>query len=85
MTTMTATEAKTRFGDLADQVRSGPIRVTRSGRDAMVIMSAEEFDRLVEIEDRYWGEQALAVVREQKPLGVEKSAKWLESAVQPTR
>lgn len=82
MTTMTATEVKKRFGELGDQLRSGPIRVTKSGRDTMVILSAEDFDRLTELEDRVWGERALEAVRSQKPLGVEATARWIESLVE---
>lgn len=82
MISMTATEVKNRFGELADQIRSGPIRVTKSGRDTMVIVSAEEFDRLSEIEDRVWGQRALEVVHTQKPLGVEATAQWIESLVE---
>lgn len=81
MVFMTATEAKKRFGELSEQVRSGPIRITRSGRDAMVIISADEYDRLLELEDRYWGEQAAAVVRNQKSLGTEATAEWLENVI----
>ena len=82
MTTMTATEVKNKFGELGDQLRSGPIRVTKSGRDTMVIVSAEQFDRLMEMEDRLWGEQALEVVRTQKTLGVEATAQWIENLVE---
>ena len=85
MTSMTATEAKNKFGELADQARSGPIAVTRSGRPVMVILSAEEFDHLAEIEDRYWGERALDTIRTQKPLGVEATAQWLEEVIEDKR
>ena len=82
MTTMTATEAKTKFGELESQVRTGPVRVTKSGRDTMVILSAEEYDRLIELEDRLWGERALEATRNQKSLGVGATAKWLEQLVE---
>jgi antitoxin Phd len=85
MTTMTATEVKKRFGELGDQVRSGPIRVTKSGRDAMVIVSADEYDRLTEMEDRLWGERALEVVRSGKPLGLEATAQWIQNLVEKAR
>ena len=81
MTTMTATEAKSRFGELVEKAQIEPIRVSKSGRDAVVILSAEEYDRLSELDDRYWGEQALNVVRTQKSLGVEGTAQWLEGLV----
>jgi len=82
MTTMTATEVKNRFGELGDQLRSGPIRVTKSGRAAMVIVAADEFDRLKQLEDRVWGERALEVIRTEKPLGVKETAKWLATLIE---
>jgi prevent-host-death family protein len=40
-------DAKARFSELVRRVRSeGPQRVTVHGRDAVVVMTAEEFDRL---------------------------------------
>ena len=85
MTTMTATEVKNRFGELADQVQAGPITITKSGRPSMVLISAEEFDRLTALDDRYWGEQALEAIRTQKPLSPEATSKWLESLVEGDR
>ncbi|ACP21753.1 conserved hypothetical protein (plasmid) [Sinorhizobium fredii NGR234] len=41
-------DAKARFSEVVRHAREdGPQRVTVRGRDAVVIMSAEEFDRLV--------------------------------------
>jgi prevent-host-death family protein len=40
-------EAKQRFSEVVARARSdGPQRVTKHGRDAVVIVSAEEYDRL---------------------------------------
>lgn len=40
-------EAKQRFSELVARARSeGPQRVTRHGRDAVVVVAAEEYDRL---------------------------------------
>lgn len=48
MRTLAATDAKNRFGELIDMVRSGPVRVQRQGRDVAVVLSPEEFRRLSE-------------------------------------
>jgi prevent-host-death family protein len=34
------------FGTLADQALSEPVRITKHGRDRLVMMSAVEYDRL---------------------------------------
>ena len=40
-------EAKQRFSELVARARSeGPQRVTKHGRDAVVVVAAEEYDRL---------------------------------------
>ena len=45
-------DAKNRFSELVrTALAHGPQRVTRSGRDAVVVMSAEEYDRLAAPED----------------------------------
>ncbi len=43
----TAADAKARFGEVIDRARSdGPQRVTRNGREAVVVLSAEAYARL---------------------------------------
>lgn len=44
MTTMTAKEAKNSFGKLIDAARRAPVTVTRNGRRAVVVISAEDYD-----------------------------------------
>ncbi len=48
MKTLTATDAKNRFGELIDMAQAGPVRVPRQGRDVAVVLSPEEFRRLSE-------------------------------------
>ena len=48
MNTITATDAKNRFGELIDMAQSEPVRVQRQGRDVAVVLSPEEFRRLSE-------------------------------------
>jgi antitoxin Phd len=48
MKTLTATEAKNRFGELMDMAQGEPVRVQRQGRDIAVVLSPDEFRRLSE-------------------------------------
>ena len=44
----TATEAKNRFGELLDAARREPVHIQKSGRTVAVILSAEEYQRMIE-------------------------------------
>jgi prevent-host-death family protein len=59
-------EAKQRFSELVARARrDGPQRVTKHGRDAVVVVAAEEYDRLA-------GEESdlLAFIRSAPDFGV---------------
>lgn len=43
---VSATEAKNRFGQLLEQARRGPVVIEKSGRRHSVLLSAEAYDRL---------------------------------------
>ncbi|CAN5188162.1 hypothetical protein BH09SUM1_BH09SUM1_06750 [soil metagenome] len=58
MHTVSATEAKTRLGEFLDLSRDEPIAIQRGGKDAAVLISNDEYERLVAIEDAWWGERA---------------------------
>lgn len=45
---ITASEAKKRLLELLDEVQQVPLLVTRSGQPAAVILSAEEYESLME-------------------------------------
>jgi antitoxin Phd len=60
MKTYDATTVKNRLGEVIDVARSEPVLVTRSGRDAVVILSAEEYSRFLELEDTVWSRKAAA-------------------------
>ena len=51
MKTLGASEAKNRFGELLDLARREPIQITKKGRNVAVVISIEEFERLLELED----------------------------------
>jgi prevent-host-death family protein len=48
MQTITANEAKTRFGELIDRVQREPVRVTRRNRIVGVMVSAEDYTAMRE-------------------------------------
>lgn len=54
----TATEVKNRFGKYLDAAQTEPVIVEKSGRDAAVLLSYQEYERLQALEDAYWAEQA---------------------------
>jgi len=72
-----ATIAKNKFGVLLDNAMTEPVIIEKKGRPVVVVLSVSEYQRLTDIEDRYWGEKALNAVKEGF-LGEEESKKWLE-------
>lgn len=48
MKSMSAKEAKNAFGLLLDTARAEPVNIVKHGRRVAVIVSAEEYDRLVD-------------------------------------
>ena len=45
-TRVSASEFQTAFGALSDKARHEPVVITKHGRDSLVVMSAEEWERL---------------------------------------
>ncbi len=58
-----ATEAKNKFGQILETAMSEPVAIGKKGRRVAVMMSMKEYQRLTDIEDRYWGEKALKAVQ----------------------
>lgn len=52
MKTMSAKEAKNGFGLLLDTARAEPVTIEKHGRPVVVVLSTEEYDRLVVCADR---------------------------------
>lgn len=50
MSTITATDAKNRFGQVLEEAQREPVRIQKSGRDVAVLVSAAEYQRLREAE-----------------------------------
>lgn len=60
-----ATELKTRLGKYLDAAIKEPVFVEKNGRNTAVIISFEQYNHLLELEDFYWGIKALE--SEQQP------------------
>lgn len=52
MQTINASEFQKRLGEFSDIARREPVAITRHGRASLVLLSAEDYDRLKRIEDR---------------------------------
>lgn len=72
----TATKAKNRFGELLDMSIAEPVAIEKKGRPVAVLLSFEEYQRLSELDDRYWGEKAQEALKSGF-LSVKDTAKWL--------
>ena len=52
MATTSASEFQKRLGEYTDIARREPVTVTRNGRPALVLLAAEDYQRLKRIEER---------------------------------
>ena len=50
----TATEVKNRFGEFMDRAQREPVTVDKSGRSYAVLISYEEYQRFLALEDAAW-------------------------------
>jgi prevent-host-death family protein len=69
MTKVTATELQSKTGAIIDQALLNPIQVTRNKRSVVVLVSAKEYERLIALEDAYWGEMAKLAVNTESVSG----------------
>lgn len=53
-----ATNAKNHFGEIMDAALREPVMIQRSGRNSVVMISAEDYESLEILSDRIWGERA---------------------------
>ena len=58
-THVSATDLKNKLGQYLETAMAEPIIVEKNGRPSSVILSYKEFKRLMELEDKWWGSQAL--------------------------
>jgi prevent-host-death family protein len=48
MAEITATDAKNRFGQVLEMAQAEPVRIQKNGRDVAVVLSAEDYRKLVQ-------------------------------------
>jgi prevent-host-death family protein len=77
MVTISATEAKNRLGEYIEQAHRAPVMVQKAGRNSVVIVDSAEYERLVAMEDAYWGERAMAA-KEAGYLSPEESMAFIQ-------
>ena len=77
MKEVAATEAKNRFGHLLEMAMSEPVAIEKKDRPVAVILSFAEYQRLIEIEDRLWGEKALKAL-ENGFVPEDETKSWLK-------
>lgn len=58
MIEVSASELQGKTGSVIEQAMRAPVRITRNHRPVAALLSNEEYERLLEIEDAYWGEMA---------------------------
>ena len=84
MKTYTAKDAKNRFGQLIDDVKSSPVSITRNGRNVAVMISTSDaklLDHLAQcLEEKYWSDR-IAEAEEGGYLSIEESNKILQDAL----
>ncbi len=72
-----ATEVKTRFGEFMDKAQKEPVTVEKTGRSYAVLIGYDEYQRLVALEDAYWGARAREAEKSGY-VGTEESMRILE-------
>ena len=76
-----AAKAKNRFGEMLDTAQREPVIIQKHGRTVAVLLSGldyEEYQRLVGLDDAWWGEQAMKVLKNPKFIGPVKSRKLMD-------
>lgn len=53
-----STEAKDNFGEVLDNSRKEPVKITRNNKEIAVVVSIEEYNRLIELEDSWFAAKA---------------------------
>ena len=77
MRTLTATEIRHKFGEVVEGLKTEPVLVEKSGRPVAVILAYETYERLQELEDAWWGEQANQAMAEGL-LSAKATTSWLK-------
>jgi prevent-host-death family protein len=75
-----ATELKTRLGQYLEAAIKEPVVIERSGRNTAVIISIDEYNRFLALEDYYWGMRAIEA---EKEASVDNGLEFLRETVNP--
>jgi len=70
MKEINARTAKNRFGQLLDYAQRGPVRVTRRGRPAGVLLSEEQYQRLLGVAWDRLGDTVISARRQAAEKGL---------------
>lgn len=76
--TITAKDAKNRFGELLDAARVAPVHITKNGREVAVMLSQEAYQQFEMAEDAQWSARAQKVLATAEFVGPRKSAALLQ-------
>ncbi len=58
MITINETEAKNRFDTYLQKSKNGPVIIEKNNQPSAILISHEEYERLVTYEDAYWAKKA---------------------------
>ena len=75
-----ATELKTRLGQYLEAAIKEPVVIEKSGRNTAVIISIDEYNRFLALEDYYWGMRAIEA---EKEASVDNGLEFLHQTVNP--
>ena len=78
MMTFAEKEAKTQFGLLLDTAQREPVLIQKQGHSVAVLTSAENYQRLEEIEDAWWAMRA-EMAEKEGFIGLEASDKLISA------
>jgi antitoxin Phd len=73
---ITATDLKNRLGQYLEVAIREPVVVEKSGRPTSVVISYDEYQRFLALEDELWATKALEAEKEGY-LGVKESAEFM--------
>jgi prevent-host-death family protein len=84
---ISATEFNNHFGQYLDFSKKEPVIVENNGRKVGVFLSVDEYDRLCELDDAYWGAKARVgwSERQRNPTLLPWNCWTSLRSVQPTR
>jgi len=77
MKTVSSTEIKNRLGQYLEKAIAEPVVIEKAGRKVAVVLSFDEYNRLLRLEDSYWAARARAA-EESGWIGQEESMKLIK-------